>query len=74
MEIGIVVARLDAELVPARGIKVTDRVVFLGRKAEEPVPRRIARDMALIDCGYRKLHRDVTMGVSYGPLVRGIER
>ena len=49
-------------------------MVLLGREAEEPVSRRIARDVRLVDGRDGKLHRDVAVRVADGLLVRLVER
>ena len=62
----VVVARVDAELVPARLVEVADRMVLARRESEEPVSGGIARDVALVHRGDRKLEGDVAVGVADG--------
>ena len=74
MELSVVVARGDAERVPAVGVEVADGIVLERRESEEPVSGWIARDVALVDRRDGEFVRDVRVGVLHARLVGGVER
>ena len=49
MQVGVVVARLDAQFFPFPCLEILDRVKAVGREAEQPVAGRVGRDMGLVD-------------------------
>ena len=74
VEFRVVVPRGDTERVPAVGVEVAHGIVLERGEPEEPVPRGIAWDMALVDRRDGELVRDVRVGILHARLVGGVER
>lgn len=74
MQLRVVVARLEADGVPAHPVDVLDGMALLGGKAEEPVARWIRRDVRLIDAAYREGIDDALVGALHRVGVLLVER
>ena len=73
MQVGVVVAGSEAAGIPATGVHVVDRVVFLGSKTEEPVPGWVGWNVRLINAAEAEAVDDALVGALHGAGVFFVE-
>lgn len=73
VQLGVVVTGVESEGVPADPVDVFDGVAVFRGKAEEPVARRIRRDVGLVDAAYGEGIDDAFVGALHGVGILGVE-